>query len=73
MGSLSMIFRLFLFVIGFGIAVSGGVSMIAYLNLLATGHGFIEYLLFISKRIECYLMPMGVVIIWLSIYYPLNK
>ncbi|MFD1735307.1 hypothetical protein ACFSCX_01895 [Bacillus salitolerans] len=68
-----MIFRLFLFLLGFGISVAGGISTIAYLNLLATGHGYIEYFLFISKRIECYLLPLGVFTIWGSIYLPGNK
>jgi hypothetical protein len=64
---------MFLFLIGFGVAVSGGVSTIAYLNLLATGHGYIEYFLFISKRVECYLLPAGVFTIWISIYFPSNR
>jgi hypothetical protein len=67
-----MLFRVFLLLTGFGLAVLGGVSTIAYLNLLATGLGFIEYLQFISKRIECYLLPIGIVLIATSIYFP-NK
>lgn len=65
-----MIFRLFILVIGFGLAVSGGISTIAYLNMITTGHGVDEYLAFISKRVECYLLPGGIGIIWLSIYWP---
>ncbi|UII57012.1 hypothetical protein LS684_06115 [Cytobacillus spongiae] len=65
-----MIIRIFLLFTGFGIAVSGGVSTVAYLNLLTTGHGFLEYLEFISSRIECYLLPAGIFIIWTSIYFP---
>jgi hypothetical protein len=65
-----MAFRLFLFLIGFGTAVAGGVSTIAYLNLLTTGHGFVEYLMFITGRVECYLFPIGVSIIGLSIFIP---
>jgi hypothetical protein len=68
-----MVFRLFLFLIGFGIAVAGGVSTIAYLNLLTTGHGFVEYLMFISGRVECYLFPIGVSIIGLSIFSPPSR
>ncbi|HAQ08493.1 MAG TPA: hypothetical protein DCR24_13600 [Bacillus bacterium] len=56
--------------IGFGLAVSGGISTIAYLNMITTGHGVLEYLSFISKRVECYLFPVGIVTIWLSIYWP---
>lgn len=65
-----MVFRLFLFLLGFGVAVIGGVSTIAYLNLLTTGHGFIDYLYFITRRVECYFLPIGVSIIGLSIYMP---
>lgn len=65
-----MLFRALLLLTGFTLAVSGGVSSIAYLNLLATGHDFIDYLLYITKRIECYLLAVGILIIWFSIYFP---
>lgn len=68
-----MLFRLSVLVIGFGIAVSGGISTIAYLNMVTAGHGFGEYFSFISKRVECYLLPIGIGIIWLSIYWPHNN
>ncbi|MFC4320651.1 hypothetical protein [Litchfieldia salsa] len=68
-----MIFRLFIFLIGFGISIAGGISTIAYLNLLATGSNIIEYLSYISSRIECYLLPLGLIIIWLSIYVPSSR
>ncbi|MDZ5470343.1 hypothetical protein SM124_01145 [Bacillus sp. 31A1R] len=68
-----MIFRLFILIIGFGIAVSGGISTIAYLNLLTTGHGLMEYLSFITHRAECYLLPIGIVVITISIYFPKRK
>jgi hypothetical protein len=67
-----MIFRLFVLTIGFGLAVSGGISTIAYLNMITAGHGVDEYLAFISRRVECYLLPAGISIIWLSIYWPHN-
>lgn len=57
---------------GFGLAVSGGISLIAYLNLLTAGYIFKEYVMFISSRIECYLLPIGILIIWVSIYFPAN-
>jgi len=65
-----MIYRIILLTIGFGIAVSGGISTIAYLNMITVGHEFHQYLSFISKRIECYLLPIGIGIIWISIYWP---
>lgn len=68
-----MIFRMFLLFIGFGIAVIGGISTIAYLNLLTTGHSFKDYLFFITGRIECYLLPAGLLVIWSTIYFPINN
>jgi hypothetical protein len=65
-----MIVRMIILTIGFGIAVSGGISTIAYLNMIIAGHEVVEYLLFISKRIECYFLPLGIGIIWISIYWP---
>jgi hypothetical protein len=65
-----MIYRSFLLLTGFGMAVAGGVSTIAYLNLLTTGYSFMDYLLDISKKFECYLLPLGIVMVWISIYYP---
>ncbi|MBM7644014.1 hypothetical protein JOD45_000205 [Scopulibacillus daqui] len=68
-----MLFRFFIFLVGFGLAVAGGISIIAYLNIMTTGHGFAEYIFFMSQRIETYLFFTGVFIIWLSIYFPLQK
>jgi hypothetical protein len=68
-----MLFRAFWLLTGFGVAVSGGVSVIGYLNLLTTGHTFKEYLNFITYRPECYLLPIGIIIITMSIYLPLSN
>lgn len=68
-----MIFRLFIFLIGFGLAIIGGVSTIAYLNLLVIGHSFTEYLLHIVYKIECYPLVIGILLIWISIYFPIGK
>lgn len=56
-----MIF-LFLFLLGFGLAVSGGVTIIAYLNFLPAGISWADYFLFISGRIECYFFPIGILL-----------
>ncbi len=68
-----MIFRLFLFLLGFGLAVAGGVTVIAYMNVMAMGLSFLDYLLYISTRMECYLLIIGIMLITLSIYIPLNE
>lgn len=65
-----MIMRIFLLLTGFGLAVLGGISTIAYLNLLTTGYTALDYLHFIKGRVECYLFLIGMLIICLSIYYP---
>ncbi|WP_438823876.1 hypothetical protein [Bacillus sp. JJ1566] len=51
-------------------AVCGGITTIGYLNLTTTGLSFWEYLQFISRRVECYLVVVGLAMIWFSIYYP---
>ncbi|WP_440273358.1 hypothetical protein [Ferdinandcohnia sp. SAFN-114] len=65
--------RAFIFLVGFGLAVCGGITTIAYLNLTTTGYTFIEFLQFISKRIECYLIVVGLVMVWISIYFPFES
>lgn len=60
-----------LFLIGFGLAVSGGVTIIAYLNFLPAGISWVEYLMYIRSRIECYFLPLGVIFMFIAIYrYP---
>ncbi|HET7657823.1 MAG TPA: hypothetical protein VFK37_05985 [Bacillales bacterium] len=68
-----MLFRFFLLMIGFGFAVGGGVTLILYLNLLAVGHEFWQYLLFISSRSEFYLFLTGICLICLSIFFPKKR
>ncbi|WP_078430340.1 hypothetical protein [Alkalihalobacterium alkalinitrilicum] len=67
------IFRVFSLLIGFGLAVAGGVSLLAYLNLLTAGYDFLTYLHFISTRIELYMVIIGGIIITLSIYWPTKR
>ncbi|WP_078381434.1 hypothetical protein [Sutcliffiella halmapala] len=65
--------RIFFFLAGFGIAVAGGISTIAYLNLFATGTTMIEFFLFITTRVECYLLPLGVIVVASSLYIPQHE
>ncbi|KRG10864.1 hypothetical protein [Lederbergia galactosidilytica] len=58
-----MIFRVILFLTGFCLAVSGGVSLIGYLNLMTMGNSWIDYISFVVKRPESYLLPLGVFLI----------
>jgi uncharacterized membrane protein len=65
--------RGFLFLTGFGLSVAGGISTIAYLNLFATGLSMIEVMTFLVSRPECYLLPIGVLLIAGSIYLSGNQ
>lgn len=53
----------FLFLIGFGLAVSGGVTIIAYMNFLPVGVSWLDYFLFLLGRIEFYFLPIGICIV----------
>ncbi|MBB5325563.1 hypothetical protein HNQ34_002664 [Anoxybacillus tepidamans] len=65
--------RIFIYLVGFGLSVIGGVTSIAYLNLITPERGWIDYFRFISTRIECYLLPVGLVLMWFSLYVPSHK
>lgn len=56
-----------LFLIGFGLAVAGGVTIIAYMNFLPAGISWIEYFMFIKMRIECYFFPIGLLLIFVAL------
>lgn len=58
----------FLFFIGFGLAIAGGVTLIAYLNFLPAGITWTEYFVFIQGRMEVYLLPIGLIIITIIIF-----
>lgn len=56
-----------LFLIGFGLAVAGGVTIIAYMNFLPAGITWYEYFMFIKIRIESYFFPLGLLLIFIAI------
>ena len=59
--------RVFFFLLGFGFTVIGCSFIILYLNLTTMGYNFIDYVNFISRRIECYYSIIGLIIMVLSI------
>lgn len=63
-----MILRILFFLIGFGLSIIGFVYTISYLNLLALGYNFLDYVNFIIRRIECLYAILGLIIIFLSIF-----
>lgn len=68
-----MLFRFFFLLVGFGLAVAGGVSIMAYLNLLTAGHDFSGYIKFILHRVEFYLILIGLVLVVSSLVTPNSK
>lgn len=62
---------IFIFLVGFGLAVTGGVTIIAYMNFLPAGLSWADYFIFISGRIECYFLLVGLAIMAFVLYrYP---
>lgn len=59
--------KIFLFLIGFGLTVIGFVYIISYLNLLTIGYNFLEYVKFISRRLECLNALLGIILLIVSI------
>lgn len=64
---------LLLFLIGFGLAVAGGVTLIAYMNFLPAGITWLDYLLYVKTRPECYLLPIGFLFISIAITFGANS
>ncbi len=65
--------RVLFFLLGFGLSVIGFVYIISYLNLLTIGYNFIQYVNFIIRRIECLYAFIGLLIMFIVIYYPGGK
>ncbi|QKY68603.1 hypothetical protein Len3610_02290 [Lentibacillus sp. CBA3610] len=64
---------IFLFLVGFGLTVSGGVTIIAYMNFLPVGVSWLDYLIFIAGRPECYFFPVGIILMAITLFrYPNN-
>ena len=65
--------RIFFFLFGFGLMTLGFVYLILYLNLINTGYNFSDYVNFIIRRVECYYVIIGFIIINLSLYLKGDK
>ncbi|MDT8859641.1 hypothetical protein N0O92_05290 [Alkalihalobacillus sp. MEB130] len=65
--------RLFFVLVGFSFAVIGGVSILAYLNLLTAGYNSSMYFMFLLRRVEFYFFIIGVIIIITSMIYPTKR
>ncbi len=60
--------RFFLFLIGFGFSIIGCMYIILYLNYLTIGYTMLDYLSFISRRFECLLAIVGIILIAIAIF-----
>lgn len=59
--------KVFFFLVGFGLTIIGAVYIISYLNLMTIGYNFNEYVNFIIRRLECYYVIIGIIIMILSL------
>ena len=58
-----MLFRIFSFLVGFGLTIIGSMYIICYLNLFTIGYNFFDFVNFIIRRAECIVQPIGIIII----------
>lgn len=61
-----MSFRIFIFLLGFGLTVIGCSYIITYLNLTTIGYSLYDTFLYITKRVECLMSLLGILLIILS-------
>ncbi|MHA6251688.1 hypothetical protein [Oceanobacillus sp. CAU 1775] len=66
-------FFIFFFLIGFGLSVIGGVTIIGYMNFLPAGVSYFELFSYMLTRIECYFFPIGIIIMMIVLYLYPNK
>lgn len=68
-----MIARVITFLFGYALTLIGFIYIISYLNILNLGYNFIFYVNFICRRVECFFVIIGLILITLSIYLPGGK
>ena len=61
--------RVLFFLVGFGLMTIGCTYIITYLNLLSFGYTYLEYLEYITTRLECYYTIIGFLMITIAIFY----
>ncbi|MCI5967717.1 MAG: hypothetical protein MRZ42_05050 [Tenericutes bacterium] len=60
-------YRLFFFLLGFGLMVIGFTYIITYMNLISMGYSFLDYFKFIISRLECLFSIIGFIIVGIII------
>ena len=68
-----MFIRILSFIIGFILTIIGMMSIILYFNLIPIGYSFSFYVNFIISRIECISLPIGLLILFLSLFIRRKK
>lgn len=63
-----MLFKIFLFVLGYILMLIGFSTIILYINLLGFGYNFKEYMNFIFKLKEFYYIIIGFIFVNISIF-----
>lgn len=61
-------YRLFFFLMGFGLMVIGFTYIITYMNLMSMGYSFNDYIKFICSRVECFFSIIGLLIVSIIIF-----
>lgn len=56
-------YRLFFFLLGFGLMVIGFTYIITYMNLMTMGYNFLDYIKFITGRLECLFSIIGFILV----------
>ena len=60
-------YRLFFFLLGFGLMVIGFTYIKTYMNLMSMGYSFLDYFKFIISRLECLFSIIGFIIVGIII------
>lgn len=60
-------FKLFIYILGLIFTSLGIFFTIIYLNLLTIGYSFWEFIHFISRKIEFWFIPLGLILIGISL------
>ena len=58
---------LFLLILGIFLTSIGLMFILLYTNLLTMGYSFLEFVYFISKRIECLFFIIGIILIMITV------
>jgi len=60
-------FKLILYILGVILTSIGIFFSIIYLNILSMGYSFFEFVKFISRKLECLLLIIGIILIIVSL------